>query len=138
MPKIFTIRSGKISMLTQLASQKINKNTMGQKPPARMRKSLIGSPKKSFLTRSSNTVNITFDISRYNVHFTSPANVQPTKKQHVSLEKQASFLQDILDISPLDFPQFTASTPQVVIFNQTFKEIQNELVITMLSLNKPC
>ena len=33
--------------ITQLASQKINKNTTGQKLPARMRKSLIGSPKIS-------------------------------------------------------------------------------------------
>ena len=68
----------------------------------------------------------------------APQTYNLRKILNVSLEKQASFLQDILDISQPDFPQFTASTPQVVIFNQTFKEIQNELVITMLSLNKPC
>ena len=68
----------------------------------------------------------------------APQTYNLRKILNVSLEKQASFLQDILDISQPDFPQFTASTPQVVIFNQTLKGIQNGLAITMLSLNKPC
>ena len=39
---------------TQLASQKIKNNIVGPKAPARVGKSLIGTPEKSFLTRSSN------------------------------------------------------------------------------------
>ena len=46
------------------------------------------------------------------------------------LQNQATFLQDV----PPGFPQFTASTPQLVIFNHPLKEIQNEFVITLLSL----
>ena len=47
-------------------------------------------------------------------------------EQHKPLQKHPSFLQDILSISPHVFPQFTASTPQLVIVNQPLKEIQNE------------
>ena len=50
------------------------------------------------------------------------------------MQKQASFLQDVLSILPPGFPQFAAATPQVVIFNQPLKDIQNELAITLLSL----
>ena len=47
------------------------------------------------------------------------------------LQKQASFIQDVLiNISQAGFPQFNASTPQEVIFNQLLKTIQNGLVIT--------
>ena len=97
---------------------------MGRKALARVRKSLLGSPEKSFLTKSSNIVT------------RSTANVQPMAnfiEQPTPLQKQASFLQDVLSISPPGFPQFTTSTPQLVIFNQPLKEIQNVLVITLLS-----
>ena len=98
---------------------------MGRKAPAPVRKSLLGSPEKSFLTKSSNIVT------------RSTVNVQPMAnftEQPAPLQKQASFLQDVLSISPPGFPQFTTLTPQLVIFNQPLKEIQNVLVITLLSL----
>ena len=87
---------------------------MGQKAPVRVRKSLIGSPEESVLTRSSDIVTPAVDTSRYDVHFTSPANVQPMKhftELPAPLQKQASFLQDVLSISPPGFSQFNASTP---------------------------
>ena len=63
------MRSG----ITQLTSQKIKTNVVGQKAPARVRKSLIGNPEKSVFTSSSNIVTTAVDTSRYDAYFTSPA-----------------------------------------------------------------
>ena len=117
----------------QLVFQKIKNYIVGGKTPARVRKSLIGSSEKSFLSRSSIIATTAVDTSRYDVYFTSPANVQPMTNftdRLAPLQNQATFLQDV----PPGFPQFTASTPQLVIFNHPLKEIQNEFVITLLSL----
>ena len=88
---------------------------MGRKAPARVRKSLLGSLEKSFLTKSSNIVTTAVDASRYDVNIQPMANFT---EQPAPLQKQASFLQDVLSISPPGFPQFAASTPQLVISNQ--------------------
>ena len=88
---------------------------MGRKAPAWVRKSLLRSVEKSFLTKSSNIVTTAADTSRYDVNIQPMANFT---EQPAPLQKQASFLQDVLSISPPGFPQFTASTPQLVISNQ--------------------
>ena len=109
---------------------------MDQKAPARVRKSLIGNPEKSVLTRSSNTATTTVDTSRYDVYFTRPATynlwqISLSSRHHYKNKHSSSGCPKYITIR---VPQFNASITHLVIFNQPLKEIQNELVITLISL----
>ena len=96
---------------------------VSRKAPEWVRIFLIRFPRKSFLTRSSIIVTTALiPVGMIYEYCTSPENVKPktnfTEKQ-VLLENK--YIKHILGISPPGFLQFTASTLQVVIFNQPLK-----------------
>ena len=109
---------------------------MDQKAPARVRKSLIGNPEKSVFTRSSNTATTTVDTSRYDVYFTILQRTTYDKFQWAAgtITKTSIVPSGCPKYITISVPQFNASITQLVIFNQPLQEIQNELVITLISL----
>ena len=99
---------------TSVASQKIRSNVVGRKVPARIRNTAIK------VSDISNTI----------------AVYDPPKTNKLSIMRPfpSSFLQELLSNPPPRLPSSSSVKHHLIVFNQPLKDIQSDLVATLLSL----
>ena len=115
---------------TRVALQKIKCNVVGCKTPVRIRKPPLGSPEKFSSSAVANVTIKIFEISNATVAH------NPHKTNNLSIMTQfpSSFLQELLSSPPPGLSNSSPVKPHLILFNKLLKEIQSDLVATLLSL----
>ena len=115
---------------TSVASQKIKSNVFGCKVPVRIRKPPLGSSEKFSAPAVRNTAIKISDISN------TTAIYDPPKTNNLSIMRTfpSSFLQELLSNPLPGLPSSSSAKHHLIVFNQPLKDIQSDLVLTLLSL----